>query len=386
MRSSPRGPSVPRPPSPDGTARRRAVAPSAATIRVAVAVLVVAVSLAGIVGTVPGAAVAEPTPTTSSPSGDPADPMAVDAGATVRQSTPIDVTGPVLESGAIIMRGQAVAVDGSVVVRNVTGVPVSAADGDARVFAVRRVRDGEFDGVVDQFRVDGTGRYVLETDRFDAGLYALTYRGMPVGVDGGVASVTTDPIRAAFVLTEDPGITDTALERPAGRGVAVPADERLQVAGSTALPPGTELVVTVRSTGETQPRYVATERSVVGADGEFAAAVGLPTRPQSSDTARVTVAVAGNGLAPTGGTLARQAVQFVTSTGTTSLPPPLSLSPPSTADGTGSPPASGSPSPGTVTDRDGWGLPDPLGGVGPVAVLVPLGTLVALAALAIRRR
>jgi hypothetical protein len=357
------------------------------------------VSLAGTVGAVPaspvdvdvdvpGATVSGPTATTTPAIGGPidADPRTVDAGAAVGQTTPIDAPGPVLESGTTVLRGQAVALDGSAVVRNATGFPVSGADGDARVFAVRRVADGAFDGIVDQFRVDGTGRYVLETGGFDPGLYALTYEGMPVRVDGGAASVASGPIRAAFVVTDDPATTDTVLGRPAEREVTVPTDERLQVAGSTALPPGTELVVTVRSTGETQPRYVSTERTAVGADGEFAAAVGLPTRPQSSDTARVTVAVAGSGPAPTGGALARQGVQFVASTDTTSLPPPLSLSPPLTADGNGTPPASRSPSPGTITDRDQGVFPGPLEGVGPVAVLVPLGTLAALAALAIRRR
>jgi hypothetical protein len=274
-----------------------------------------------------------------------------------------------------MLQGQQVRFDGAAVVRNATGVPVAAADGDARVFAVRRIDDGEFDRLVDQFRVDGSGEYLLDTDRLDPGVYALSYRGTPVRVTGGEGSTVADPVLAAFAVTDAPSATETQITRPDDGDLPVPSDGRLQVTGTTELPPGTQLVVSVRSTGETQPRYVVTERATVGFDGSYVARLGLPARPQAGDTARVTVSRAATG--PTGGAaLVSLEAWFVSPPDTTTLPPPLSLSPPaSTATGTGGESnSSGDPAGEGLVPR-----------VGPLVLVVPLGAIAALLALTLRR-
>ncbi|WP_276239226.1 BGTF surface domain-containing protein [Halobaculum marinum] len=70
---------------------------------------------------------------------------------------------------------------------------------------------------------------------------------------------STDAASAAFVY--------------AGDAITVEAEPRQAIRGETTLDPGTEVTVSLRSTGDTEPRFVQRETVTVTPDGTFTAAV-----------------------------------------------------------------------------------------------------------------
>lgn len=109
-----------------------------------------------------------------------------------------------LTSNELVWQSQRAYFDGTEIVNNASIVPIDRTDADTRTFEIRTVEDGSLGEQVAEFQVNETGVAVIEMQGYEPGEYVIVYENLPVLVEDGVGTFTSNVSEASFgVATQD---------------------------------------------------------------------------------------------------------------------------------------------------------------------------------------